>query len=149
MKQYLLICLGSLILAVAADDMCDHLVHHFNQGITNGLDRSSYWYPDWTRKYNEFGQRKTVFGLRTGWRPIDALLRVPAWVYDGWHLMKVIRVHLWITFVWAWGLFWAEGMRRNRMDKMEVFYNWLFFNIVIGAIVWIVHPIFYEWLYKL
>jgi len=151
MNRYLLfIAVAALVAGIAADSLCDHLQFHFGQGITEGLDQESYWYPDGSRKYDHNGQRYTVFGWRSGWKPVDMMLRIPALMYDGWHLMKILRWFFLATAMWAWGFYWYEPSTsyKHRIHIVQVLFTWIWFIAVFGLIVWIFHPLFFEGVYR-
>jgi hypothetical protein len=147
MNRYLFyIVVSSLGLALIANDVEDHLQFHFGSGLTSGLDRESYWYPDGSRKYDEFGNRKLIFG-RTGWKPIDYIQEMPAWCYDGWHLMKVFRQFLTGLVLWAWGYFWYNDRRKIlRIDEPII--NGAVFMTIYGLLVYIFHAIFFDGVFK-
>jgi len=86
-----------IIIAVIINTMEDNIMHHFSLSIFNSgsweyPNYDSYWFPNWTRKYNPAdGRRKTWFNWKTGIPIIDYFLRIPVLFFDGWHLLKVIR----------------------------------------------------------
>lgn len=85
-----------ILIAIICNDIEDTLAHHyeesiFNPGTVENPDYSSFWYPDWTRKYNPDGSRQTWFNIRTRSEFINLFLQIPAWIFDGWHFTKFIR----------------------------------------------------------
>jgi hypothetical protein len=107
-KSYLFLVVVCLFVSFVLNTCEDTLVHHYDISIFAELGHGSYWYPDWTRKYENIETLE-----RKGWWIFD----YPAWFYDGWHLTKIFRYlfyfySLWFIFIYnqkevnLWKLHW-------------------------------------------
>ena len=149
MNQYLsFIAITALMLGLIVNDVEDHLQFHFGQGLTSGLNHNSYWYPDGDRKYEDSGDfqqteplvRRTIFG-RSGWKPLDYVQQVPAWYYDGWHLMKLIRQILFGLVMWAFSNLY-------RKKKANLGHDLIGFILAYGLAVYVLHASFFDGVFK-
>jgi len=137
MKKFFYLAIFFLFMVPVMNDMEDTLAFHyeesvFNPGTKDDPDYTSYFYPDWKRRYNiktryvdiwkkvpcpggdtlmviigtnpvyEIISGKTFFNIRTGTWAIDYFLEIPAFFFDGWHLAKQFR--WWMIFNFGWFL---------------------------------------------
>jgi hypothetical protein len=128
--------IGSIVL----EDFENHLQFHYGQGITEGMDKDSYWYPDWTRKYvdgdPEQGLKK-ILGIP-----------IPASVFDGWHLSKVVRQFFYFNILMIFALLHMLTDPFHDLYWSDYFKGYV---IILAGYAWIIyctHLIFFETLFK-
>ena len=113
----------ALLLALVCNDIEDTLAHHYEQSVFyNGFD--SFWNPSYER----------IGPIEKEWPYL------PRFTYDGWHLIKVIRQHLF--FLWFAAIAMANQIASTGNTK------WLKYYLIYAAIwhsaIWLVHFIFYD-----
>ena len=124
---YPLIAIVCLLIAFILNSYEDTLVHHYDISIFAEFGHDSYWYPDWTRKYENLETLE-----RKGWW----IFIYPACFYDGWHLIKNIRYLFYFYCLW---FIFISTTDRDRLFmlhlKLLVVYllfqtliHWLFYN---------------------
>jgi len=127
---YLLISLVCLFVSFSLNSYEDTLVHHYDISIFSELGHDSYWYPDWTRKYENIETLN-----RKGWW----IFPYPAFFYDGWHLLKIFRYLFY--FYSLWFIFISNTDRRSLVSlhwKMLgayivfwTFIHWVFYDLLL------------------
>jgi hypothetical protein len=105
-----------LLLVFIFNDFEDTLVHHYDRSIFAPLGHESYFYPDWTRKYEGY---------------------LPPMCYDGWHGFKILRQFA--LFNAGWFLFLAYDYRRRRNWLLR----YIIYLVIYGMIVYALHYFFY------
>ena len=124
---YPLIAVVCLLIAFALNSYEDTLAHHYEVSIFAELGKDSYWYPDWTRKYEniETLERKGFW-----------IFYYPAWVYDGWHLIKLFRYLFYFYTLW---FIFISNTKKEKLWKLHwalLGTYWLFWSLT--------HLIFYN-----
>ena len=127
---YLLIAIVCLFISFALNSYEDTLVHHYDISIFAEQGHESFWYPDWTRKYEniETLERKGFW-----------IFYYPAWIYDGWHLIKVFRYVFYFYTLW---FIFISNISREDLFKLHwkllgmyvvfwSFTHWLFYNYLL------------------
>ena len=141
-SKTILIMLVAFTLMSIFNDLEDHVAHHFGTGITSGLDKTSYLYPDWTRKYVD---GNPDLGLKAWW--------IPAAYYDGWHLFKIIRQFFaFILLYYGMQLGVVLTMNVYREDELEryIFIPGIEIYILLifyAVLTFLFHQLFYETLF--
>ena len=124
---YPLIAVICLFISFAFNSYEDTLVHHYDISIFAELGHDSYWYPDWTRKYENIETLE-----RKGWW----IFYYPAWFYDGWHLIKIFRYLFY--FYTLWFIFISNTQRRVLLNL-----HWKLLGVYV--LFWtLVHWVFYN-----
>lgn len=128
-KFYLIIAGILLFTNFAMNSYEDTLVHHYDISIYGELGHDSFWYPDWTRKYEN---------LETLERKGFWIFTYPAWLFDGWHLIKLFR------YIVLAHVLWFLYISRNDHPR-----NWkiyLIYFIVFMGLWTLTHEFFYHYL---
>jgi len=130
MKQlYPLAFVLSLTITFILNAYEDTLVHHYDISIYSDLGHDSFWYPDWTRKYEDIQTLK-----RKGFW----IFNYPAWLYDGWHLIKLFRY----TFFYNTLFFLVLTVKLDKFSFKSYFKYLAAFMVSFGIIHWL----FYSYL---
>jgi hypothetical protein len=116
-----------LFIAFALNSYEDTLAHHYDVSIFAELGHDSYWYPDWTRKYESLDPL-----VRKGWWIFD----YPAWIYDGWHLIKIFRYLFYFYSLWFIFIIHTEKENLFKLHWkllgsyliFQYLVHWLFYN---------------------
>lgn len=124
---YLIIALMFLFASFAFNSFEDTLVHHYDISVYGELGHDSYWYPDWTRKYEN---------LETLERKGFWIFAYPAFFYDGWHLIKVFR------YLALFHVLWFLYISNYQRDKSFKRYFQLLGSFVI--LLTVTHCLFYN-----
>jgi len=118
-------------------------------------DEKVFWYLHKLPNYKILS-RKTFFDLHTGIVAIDYFLAIPAWWFDAWHFVKIIR--WWMIFNMAWFIGVYFLMKHNLEGRIfERKYNYTIMKMWIriyikwliryAVMIWLVHLVFYSSLF--
>ena len=135
--KFFLLSILSFMIAIALNDIEDTLVHHYDRSVFAPLGHSSYWYPDWTRKYVDGDWTK---GRKEIW-----FIDIPAFFYDGWHLVKVIRQYFTINALALMLL--GFGFYSQTYSNKSARSDYIKLLIYASILIWLSHIILYEELF--
>lgn len=149
-RYLFMVGLAMIVMAIIANDVEDTLVHHYDRSVFAPLGHDSYWYPDWTRKYVDGDPEK---GRISVW-----IFPVPAFMFDAWHLIKVIRQALWFHGLWCVALWCFAAIPRwdgvdttiylnvpDRTSRKQVRAFYIFTLAVYMITIYLSHKLWYGW----
>ena len=128
LRVYNLIFLFIITLFFFCNDIEDTISHHYEKSIFQDCD---YFKTDYTRKYINGDPAQ---GRKKIW-----FIPIPAFIYDGWHLTKLIRQFIFFNLIFfAW------------YRRTYHFYKWRYFPInkyLIYLGGYIIFVYFTHWLF--